>query len=88
VPQLSPAARERLATIPTIVLDHPTVTSQVLTTVRFTTAVYGIHLPGTVYRMDEVPIPLRHVLPPRYAGDHEILEQIYERLTSAAHRGG
>ena len=26
------------------------------------TAVYGIHRPGTAYRMDEVPIPLRSVL--------------------------
>jgi GNAT superfamily N-acetyltransferase len=27
--------------------------------VRFTTAVYGVHRPGTAYRMDEVPLPLR-----------------------------
>ena len=32
-------------------------------TVRFTTAVYGVHRPGVVYRMDEIPIPLRAVLP-------------------------
>jgi hypothetical protein len=35
-------------------------------TVRFTTAVYGIHRPGTAYRRDERPIPLRAFLPTGY----------------------
>jgi len=62
VSQLSAAAREHLGRIPTIVLDYPIVESQVAPAVRFTTAVYGVHRPGTAYRMDEVPIPLRQVL--------------------------
>ncbi len=63
-----------------IVLDGPTVESQVAATVRFTTAVYGFHRPGVVYRMDEVPIPLRAVLPTDYPSDAEVLQGILQRL--------
>ena len=63
-------------------------------TVRFTTAVYGVHRPGTAYRMDEVPIPLRVVLPTRLperrggvAGDPARLEETEER-THMANREG
>jgi formylmethanofuran dehydrogenase subunit B len=76
VPQMPPRAVARLRSIPTIVLDHPTIESAIPPTVRFTTAVYGIHLPGTAYRMDEVPIPLRPILPPLYPSDAEVLERI------------
>jgi formylmethanofuran dehydrogenase subunit B len=84
VPQMSAAARRRLAAIPTIVLDHPTIASHVTPTVRFTTAVYGIHCAGTAYRMDEVPIPLWPVLPASYRSDEEILTLIQQELASIA----
>lgn len=74
------AARAFLQTIPTIALDYPTVTSDPPPSIRFTTAVYGIHLPGTAYRMDEVPIPLRTVLPARYPSDADVLQAIHHRL--------
>ena len=61
-------------------MDYPTVTSTIPPAVRFTTAVYGIHLPGTVYRMDEVPIPLRPILPTHYPSDAEVLDRIRQRL--------
>lgn len=73
VRRFSAAGIARLDEIPTIVLDSPTVETPFVPTVRFTTAVYGIHLPGTAYRMDEVPIPLRPVLPPRYPSDAQVL---------------
>ena len=73
---LSPAALRRLQQIPLIALDYPTVDTSPPATVRFTTAVYGIHRPGTAYRMDEVPIPLRPVLATHYASDGEILRGI------------
>ncbi len=76
VEDFSRAARARLNEIPTIVLDHPTVASAIAPTVRFTTAVYGVHLPGTAYRMDEVPIPLRQVLPAEYPSDEDVLGAI------------
>ena len=53
---------------------------EVAPTVRITTAVYGVHLPGTAYRMDEVPIPLRAVLPASYPSDAEVLAAIERRL--------
>ncbi|MEX0713563.1 MAG: hypothetical protein WD278_14495, partial [Pirellulales bacterium] len=79
VPALSPAAREHLQAVPTICLDYPTVESFVRPTVRFTTAVYGVHRPGTAYRMDEVPIPLRVVLPSDYHSDAEVLNAVANR---------
>jgi formylmethanofuran dehydrogenase subunit B len=79
VPALSPAARQHLQSIPTICLDYPTVESFVRPAIRFSTAVYGVHRPGTAYRMDEVPIPLRAVLPTDYASDAEVLDAISDR---------
>jgi formylmethanofuran dehydrogenase subunit B len=80
VKKFSPAALEHLRRIPTIVLDYPPVESLVAPTVRFTTAVYGIHRPGTAYRMDEVPIPLRGDLPSPYPSDEEVLQALEARI--------
>jgi len=80
VAQMSPQAKSHLRGIPTIVLDYPTVTSAFPPAVRFTTAVYGIHLPGTVYRMDEVPIGLRAVLSTNYPSDADVLNRIRGRI--------
>jgi len=76
VPKLSPNAQCHLETIPTILLDYPTVRNDFQPQIRFTTAVYGVHLPGTVYRMDEVPIPLRQILETHYPSDAEVLGRI------------
>ena len=78
---LSAAAVERLRQLPLIVLDYPTVDCPLPPTVAFTTAVYGVHLPGTAYRMDEVPIPLRAVLTSDYPSDATVLHEIAKRLT-------
>ncbi len=80
VARFSPAALAHLETIQTMVLDHPTVTSAIAPTVRFTTAVYGVHHPGTAYRMDEIPIPLRAFLPTQYPTDGDVLDGIAQRL--------
>ena len=76
VRRLSPAAREYLQTIPTIVVDHELAELPLAPTVRFTTAIYGIHAAGTAYRMDEVPLPLAGFLSSRYPTDAELLDQI------------
>lgn len=76
----SPRAIDQLRRIPTICLDHPTVKSIKRPTVRFTTDVYGIHRPGTAYRMDEIPIRLRAILPSTYSSDEEVLVRILEAL--------
>lgn len=80
VTRFSPATVAHLERIPTITLDYPTVESVLRPTVRFTTAVYGVHRPGTAYRMDEVPIPLRAFLPSAYPTDADVLKGIEERL--------
>jgi formylmethanofuran dehydrogenase subunit B len=82
VSKLSRAAIEHLRRIPTITLDYPTVASAIPATVRFTTAVYGVHLPGTAYRMDEVPIPLRAVLPAQYPSDAEVLSAVQAAIVN------
>ncbi len=70
---LSASAQAALRRIPTIVLDYPHIDAPWQPTVQFTTAVYGIHAPGTAYRMDEIPIPLRSLMPSPYQTDDEIL---------------
>ncbi len=82
VPRFTDAARAHLRTIPTVTLDHATQESPGTPTVRFTTATYGVHRPGTVYRMDSVPIPLRAFLPTAYPTDEEVLTAIDRRLGS------
>jgi formylmethanofuran dehydrogenase subunit B len=77
---LPTAARARLEQIPTIVLDYPHIDPPWTPSVRFTTAVYGIHAPGTAYRMDETPIPLRGVLASEYPTDAQVLTRLRESV--------
>lgn len=73
-------AIEHLKRIPVIVLDpKPTHTAK-LAKVAITTATYGISVPGTVYRMDDVPITLRTALPSPYPSDEAVLTRIRERV--------
>jgi formylmethanofuran dehydrogenase subunit B len=74
------AALNHLRRIPVIVLDSPGVDSPIAATVKFRTAVYGVHRPGTAYRMDEVPIPLRVLLPTDYPSDSEVLAELLRRI--------
>jgi len=78
--EFPPAALEHLRCIPVIVLESPETTTAFPVAVRFTTAVYGIHRPGTAYRMDEIPIPLRMLLETDYPSDGEILSQLLSRI--------
>jgi len=83
VRRFSPAALEHLRRIPAIILDSPLAEPTLMSAVQFTTAIYGIHAPGTAYRMDEVPIRLRAILPRTYPTDAEILERLAVRLSPA-----
>lgn len=74
--EFPPEAIEHLRSIPVIALEAPNTVTMVPPSVRFTTAVYGVHRPGTAYRMDEIPIPLRVLLPTEYPSDGEVLEAI------------
>ncbi len=76
----SQPAREHLKRIPVIVLDPKETETSRIATVAFTTATYGINTGGTVYRMDDVPIPLRPAFPSPYRSDYEILKAIERRI--------
>jgi formylmethanofuran dehydrogenase subunit B len=80
---LEPRAIARLRTLPVISLDYPGNDSPWPSNVAFTTAIYGVHEPGTAYRMDEVPIPLRRFLATTYPSDHAVLNAIESRLSPA-----
>jgi len=74
------AAIERMAQIPMIVFDPKETATSRLAKVAFTTATYGINVPGTVYRMDDVAIGLRPAFDSPYPSDLVILTAIRDRL--------
>lgn len=76
----SQAARDHLAKIPVVVLDPKLSDTARIAAVAFTTATYGINTEGTVYRMDDVPIPLRPAFRSPYRTDYEILKAIEVRI--------
>lgn len=76
----SQPARDHLATINSVVLDPKESETAKVATVAFTTATYGINSPGTVYRMDDVPIPLRPAFESDYRSDYDILKAVEKRI--------
>ncbi|MCA9168711.1 MAG: formylmethanofuran dehydrogenase subunit B [Planctomycetales bacterium] len=75
-------AIDHLARIPTIVLDpHVTHTSR-LARVHITTAPAGIAAPGTGYRMDEIPLPLKPALKSPYPTDEEVVRRIRDAVAA------
>lgn len=76
----SEPARRHLASIPYIALDTKETPTTRQATVAFTVATYGINTGGTVYRMDDVPIPLRPAFPSPHPSDFEVLTQIEQRI--------
>jgi formylmethanofuran dehydrogenase subunit B len=75
-------AIDHLARIPTIVLDPKVTHTSRISRVHFTTAATGISAPGTVYRMDEIPLPLRPALKSPYPTDEEIVRRIYRAVAA------
>ncbi len=73
-------AIDHLARIPTIVLDPKVTHTSKLARVHITTAATGISAPGTVYRMDEIPLPLRPALKSPYPTDEEVIRRIYQAV--------
>jgi formylmethanofuran dehydrogenase subunit B len=69
-------AIEHLKRTPTIVLDPKVTHTSRLARVHITTAATGISAPGTVYRMDEIPLPLRPSLRSPYPTDEEVMRSI------------
>jgi formylmethanofuran dehydrogenase subunit B len=73
-------AIDHLARVPTIVLDPKVTHTSRLSRVHITTAATGVSAPGTVYRMDEVPLPLRPPLKSPYPSDEEVMKRIIAAL--------
>jgi formylmethanofuran dehydrogenase subunit B len=75
-------AIDHLARIPTIVLDPKVTHTSRLARVHITTAATGISAGGTVYRMDEIPLPLRPALKSPYPTDEEVVRRIYRAVAA------
>jgi formylmethanofuran dehydrogenase subunit B len=73
-------AREHLRRIPFIALDPKQTPTTNQATVAFHVATYGINVPGTVYRMDDVPIPLRPAFESPHPSDFQVLCGIEKRV--------
>jgi formylmethanofuran dehydrogenase subunit B len=84
----SQPAREHLASIPFIAFDPKETMTTRAAAVAFTVATYGINVPGTVYRMDDVPIPLRPAFDSPHPSDLEILTRINRRIRELQAVGG
>jgi formylmethanofuran dehydrogenase subunit B len=69
---------DHLARIPTVVLDPKVTHTSRLARVHITTAATGVSAPGTAYRMDEVPLPLRPALQSPYPTDEEVIRRIHQ----------
>ena len=80
VKDFPPEALDQLRNIPVILLDSPGYVPIVAPAIHFETAVYGVHRPGTAYRMDEVPIPLRVLLKSELPSDAEVLNGLLSRV--------
>jgi formylmethanofuran dehydrogenase subunit B len=76
----SQPAREHLKTIPYVAFDPKETPTTRHATVAFTVATYGINVPGTVYRMDDVPIPLRPAFASPHPSDFDILTRMESRI--------
>jgi len=80
VAHLPRAAAEHLGRIPTILMAPNANCSSRAARVNLPTACYGIDAPGTSYRMDNVPLRLRAVLPRAKPTDEEILSKIIKMV--------
>jgi formylmethanofuran dehydrogenase subunit B len=78
-------ARQHLKLIPCIALDPKETPTTRHATVAFHVAAYGINVSGTVYRMDDVPIPLRPAFESPHPSDYMILRGIEKRVKQLLH---
>ena len=86
VTNLPEAAKSNLTRIPYIAIDPKDTLTVRQAAVSFTTATYGIHTPGTAYRMDDVPLPLRPALRSPYPGDEQVLRLLERKIRELQER--
>ena len=77
----SDEAKAQLKNIPTIVIDYPNCIPDFQPNVHITTAVYGIHAAGTIYRMDNVPLSSRKLWDSDLPTDEFALNAISEQCS-------
>ncbi|HLN90042.1 MAG TPA: molybdopterin-dependent oxidoreductase [Candidatus Binatia bacterium] len=79
---LPKGAVEHLVKNPLIVIDPHMNATSLMGDVVFPSAIVGIEMEGTAYRMDRVPLPLKKVVqaPKGILGDEEILKKILEEV--------
>jgi formylmethanofuran dehydrogenase subunit B len=75
-------AIDHMARVPTIVLDPKVTHTSRLARIHITTAPTGICAPGTVYRMDEIPLQLRPALQSPYPTDEQVIKRIQAAVNS------
>jgi len=75
-------AIDHLGRVPTIVLDPKVSHTSRLARIHITTAPTGISAPGTIYRMDEIPLHLRPALKSPYPTDEQVIGRIRESVES------
>ncbi|QDT13926.1 formylmethanofuran dehydrogenase subunit B [Planctomycetes bacterium K23_9] len=80
VQHLTSEAKTHLAKIPSVILDYPGSEKPFVADVAFTTAVYGLHAPGTAYRMDNVPLDLKKMVPSDLPTDETVLQDLLKKL--------
>ena len=77
---LSPAAAARLRELPAVVVDARATATSRAARVAFAAAADGIEVPGTVHRMDGVPVPLRAPLSGERPAVEDVLAAIGARV--------
>lgn len=73
-------AAQRLADIPTIVMDPKRSKTAQIARVVIPTAISGISAEGTACRMDDVPLRLKRLISSPYPSDHEVLDEIIRKV--------
>ena len=74
------AAADRLSELPVVVVDARATATAAAARVAFAPAADGVEVPGTVHRMDGVPVPLRAPLATERPGTEDVLAAIAGRL--------
>lgn len=77
-------AAQRLAQIPTIVLDPEMSLTAQAARVVLPTAIYGVSAAGTAYRMDNVPLPLKKIVESPRPTDEQVLDWMIERVKTCS----
>ncbi len=78
--RLPEAGLEGLKRVPLVAVTSVTGLTTRLARVIIPTGRAGVHVGGTAYRMDRVPVPLEPVARSRWPADHEVLDALLGRL--------